>query len=93
MVSEEMTSDVSIIGAGPAGSCAAWETMRMNSNLSVSIFEEHHQIGKPQHCSGLLAIEGLQKLGVEIGKIKQKLAHNTVQRAKFVSPSHYSFGI
>ena len=43
MSSFNYDSDLAIVGAGPAGSCAAWESLQHNSELSVSIFEEHKE--------------------------------------------------
>ena len=79
-------SDISIIGAGPTGSLAALESLR--NNINVSIFEEHHQIGKPPHCSGLISLEGFRDLGVNLQRIKRTLGYNTIRRAKFVSPNY-----
>jgi digeranylgeranylglycerophospholipid reductase len=56
-------ADALVIGAGPAGLIAA-RTIAEHS-FSVTVFEEHEQVGIPNHCAGLLSIEGLQRLGVE----------------------------
>lgn len=56
-------ADALVIGAGPAGLIAA-RTIAEH-DFSVTVFEEHEQIGVPNHCAGLLSIEGLQRLGVE----------------------------
>ncbi|MCX6643173.1 MAG: NAD(P)/FAD-dependent oxidoreductase [Candidatus Bathyarchaeota archaeon] len=56
-------ADALVIGAGPAGLIAA-RTIAEHS-FSVTVFEEHEQVGVPNHCAGLLSIEGLQRLGVE----------------------------
>ena len=86
-------SDVTIIGAGPSGSLAALESKRNNSKVSVSIFEEHFQVGHPPHCSGLISLEGFQNLGVNLKKIKRDLGYNMIRRAKFFSPNFKSFEI
>jgi geranylgeranyl reductase family protein len=48
-----MVYDVIIIGAGPAGSAAAFECAR--SGLSTLCIEEHGTIGYPVQCAGLLS--------------------------------------
>ncbi|MFX1516947.1 MAG: geranylgeranyl reductase family protein [Promethearchaeota archaeon] len=89
----KLNNDLVIVGAGPAGSCAAWESLRNKSDLSVSIFEEHNEIGRPLHCSGLIALDGLQNLGVNLDKIGERIDHNKIRRAKFVAPNLGSFEI
>ena len=84
-------SDISIIGAGPTGSLAAWDSLR--NNIEVSIFEEHHEIGKPPHCSGLISLEGFRDLGVNLHRISRNLGYNTIKRAKFVGPNYNSIEI
>ena len=93
MSSLNFNSDLAIIGAGPAGSCAAWESLQYKSNLSVSIFEEHNEIGKPLHCSGLVALNGLQDLGINLARIGERISYNKIRRAKFVAPNLGSFEI
>jgi len=48
-----MSYDVIVIGAGPAGSAAAFECAR--SGLSTLCIEEHGTIGYPVQCAGLLS--------------------------------------
>ena len=81
MLNKNTESDITVIGAGPAGSCAAWEALKGGLEKSVSIIEEHHQIGKPVHCSGLIALDGLQKLDLNMGEIEQKICQNKIKRA------------
>ena len=56
-------ADALVIGAGPAGLIAA-RTIAEHS-FSVTVFEEHEQVGIPNHCAGLLSIDGLHRLGLE----------------------------
>lgn len=48
-----MSYDVIVIGAGPAGSAAAFECAQ--SGLSTLCIEEHGTIGYPVQCAGLLS--------------------------------------
>jgi flavin-dependent dehydrogenase len=45
--------DVIIAGAGPAGLHAAYHCERLG--LDVLVLEEHKQVGRPSHCSGLIS--------------------------------------
>ncbi|MHA1976304.1 MAG: geranylgeranyl reductase family protein [Candidatus Hodarchaeales archaeon] len=85
--------DLAIIGAGPSGSLAGKQAARNNTELSIAIFEEHKQIGKPTHCSGLLALEGLLKLGIRNDVIRKTLMINEIKRARFYAPNNHSFQI
>ena len=58
-----MKTEAAIIGGGPAGLIAARELARLG--LETTLFEEHYHIGEPNHCAGILSVEGLQRLGVE----------------------------
>jgi geranylgeranyl reductase family protein len=93
MSSLNYDSDLAIVGAGPAGSCAAWESLKHNSDLSVSIFEEHRNIGSPLHCSGLVALDGIQELGVNVTEVGEKITYNKIKRARFIAPNLGSFEI
>ncbi len=60
-------ASVSVIGAGPAGSYAAY--LLAKKGFDVSVFEEHPVIGEPVACTGVIAadvISGLLKLPDEI---------------------------
>ncbi len=70
-----------MIGAGPAGLIAA-RTIAEH-NFSVTVFEEHEQIGVPNHCAGLLSIEGLKRLGVEPDS---SYIQNTISGGRIYSP-------
>jgi digeranylgeranylglycerophospholipid reductase len=91
LVIDEVDSDMSIIGSGPSGSLAAWESVKKKSK--VAVFEEHHQVGRPPHCSGLISLEGLRDLGVSLQRIKRNLGYNTIRRALFVGPNSNSVEI
>ena len=48
------SADIAIVGCGVSGASAAIAAARRG--LSVSIFEEHEQVGEPSHCSGHVGI-------------------------------------
>ncbi|MFX1546899.1 MAG: NAD(P)/FAD-dependent oxidoreductase [Promethearchaeota archaeon] len=88
MVNEELNCDIAIIGAGPAGSLAAWQAAQDKSEISICVFEEHPQIGWPPHCSGLVSWEGFLNLGLKKSDLNNRLIQNTIRRAKFISPDN-----
>jgi digeranylgeranylglycerophospholipid reductase len=51
---------VLIIGAGPIG-CLLGEKLS-SQNIPVTIFEENKNIGKPDHCAGLVNIKNINKI-------------------------------
>ncbi|HUS78922.1 MAG TPA: NAD(P)/FAD-dependent oxidoreductase [Patescibacteria group bacterium] len=55
--------EVAIVGAGPSGLIAARDLARLG--VSVTVYEEHTAIGEPNHCAGILSVEGLERLDVE----------------------------
>jgi geranylgeranyl reductase family protein len=55
--------EVAVVGGGPAGLIAARELA--SKGVQVKVFEEHPQIGTPNHCAGILSVEGLKRIGVE----------------------------
>ncbi len=74
-----MTS-ISIIGAGPAGSYAAY--LLAKKGFDVSVFEEHPVIGEPVACTGVIAsdvISGLLNLPDEV-------IVNRVEKARIIAP-------
>ncbi len=58
-----MRTEAAIVGAGPVGLVAARELARMG--FEVRVYEEHPVIGEPNHCAGILSVEGLKRLGVD----------------------------
>lgn len=51
---------IHIVGAGPTGGAAAISALR--SGFSVTMSEDHKEIGIPTHCSGLFSRDGLESL-------------------------------
>lgn len=56
--------DVAIIGAGPAGTYAAYSAAK--AGLSAAVFEEHEKIGEPVHCGECLSLLATQRLGLQL---------------------------
>lgn len=74
--------DILVVGAGCAGSLAAYEAA--GKGFSVGLLEEHPQIGIPSHCSGVVSLKGLQLIGVEP---RQEFVQRKVVGARIYSPS------
>ena len=58
-----MRTEATVVGAGPAGLIAARDLAKRG--VEVRIFEEHPVIGEPNHCAGILSVEGLKRLGID----------------------------
>lgn len=54
--------DVIVVGGGPAGLRAA--TLLRAQGWDVAVFEEHNEPGQPVHCTGVLASEAFDELGI-----------------------------
>ena len=69
--------ELAVIGGGPAGLIAAREAAR--KGVEVAVFEEHHEIGEPERCAGLLSLSGLRKIKVSpYGKHLQNLVRGAM---------------
>lgn len=73
--------DAVVIGGGPAGLIYAETLARLGH--TVTVFEEHSKIGKPDHCAGLLSFSGLEKIRI---KPPKNAIQNIVYGAKIYSP-------
>jgi geranylgeranyl reductase family protein len=73
------------VGGGPAGLLAASKIAE--SGHQVLVLEEHPEIGKPDHCAGLLSSSGLKSLGL---KPPDDVVQNTVTGARIHAPSGHS---
>jgi len=72
---------VGIIGAGPAGLQTA---IRLREEGFESIvIEEHNTVGVPDHCSGLVSVNGLKEMKVNLDNSLQ----NEIYGAKIFSPN------
>ncbi len=56
--------DVAVIGAGPAGTFAAYTAAK--SGLKTAVFEEHEKIGEPVHCGECLSELATKRLGLDL---------------------------
>lgn len=73
--------DVAIVGGGPVGGYIAY--LLAQKGYSTSIIEEHHTIGLPLKCAGLISPRVFD--GIPI--LKEKLIENTIKGAHIHSPS------
>ncbi|HJU60049.1 MAG TPA: NAD(P)/FAD-dependent oxidoreductase [Nitrososphaeraceae archaeon] len=58
----EKKFDSVVVGGSISGLLCAREISR--SGLSVAVLEEDYEIGSPEHCGGLVSLDGLKKLGI-----------------------------
>ena len=56
--------DIAVIGAGPAGTYAAYAAAK--AGAQVGVFEEHEKIGEPVHCGECLSELACKRLGLEL---------------------------
>src|SRR6478735_2782785 len=76
--------DIIVIGAGPAGLHAA--RLLSEHGLDVVVLEEHEAVGRPVHCTGILAREAFDEFGLDRNSIL-----NPLTAARFVSPAGRDF--
>jgi len=81
-------TDITVIGAGPCGSFAAFKAAKLGAN--VTVLEEHEEIGVPTHCTGHISLFGLKTLGLHLPK---NMVQNMFRSAIFYSPSGKNFSV
>ena len=72
--------DVTIVGGGPGGLCAAARLARLGHD--VALLEEHAAFGDPVHCTGVLAADAFAELD-----LSRDVILNALGTARFHSPS------
>src|SRR5918993_860362 len=78
--------DVIVIGGGPAGLMAA-RTLAENGH-DVVVLEEHAEIGRPVHCTGLIGLEAFDELDLPRDTILR-----VIKSATFHAPSGVSIAL
>lgn len=73
---------VTVIGGGSAGLRLARKLAERK--VSVTVLEDHKEIGIPEHCSGLISAKNTKELGFDIS---QSLTNN-IKGAKLFSPNN-----
>jgi len=81
--------DVAVVGAGPCGLFSAL-TLRKLGVEKVVVFEEHGEVGAPQHCAGHVGIQGLNRLGL---RLPRRIVENEIKGAVFYSPFGRQFAV
>ena len=74
--------DVLVAGGSVAGLLTARELA--SRGISVVVVEEHHEIGTPEHCGGMVSAQGLNKLGI---MPDSNVFQNFVTKTIITSPS------
>ncbi len=72
---------ISIIGAGPAGSYAAY--LLAKQGHEVHVYEEHPKIGKPVQCTGIVT-SSIK----DIIEMKKEFIANTIDTARIYAPNN-----
>ncbi|MHA1744256.1 MAG: geranylgeranyl reductase family protein [Candidatus Heimdallarchaeota archaeon] len=85
-----MENRIAVIGAGPVGSLAAMHALGKEN--TVLLFDRREMIGEPDHCAGLLSIDGLTKLGLD-NLPATVIQNRKIRKAKFYSPGGFSFEV
>ncbi len=75
--------DVIVAGGSVSGLIAAREAAR--NDCSVAVLEEDSEIGTPEHCGGLVSMEGMKNLGIVPDA--SAIENNRIKHAKILSPS------
>ena len=74
--------DVVVAGGSISGLLAAREAAR--AGMSVVAVEEDAEIGTPEHCGGLVSMEGIRNLGI----IPDAIENSRIKKARILSPSN-----
>jgi geranylgeranyl reductase family protein len=74
--------DIVVAGGSISGLLAAREAAR--AGMSVAVVEEDAEIGTPEHCGGLVSMEGIRNLGI----IPDAIENSKIKKARILSPSN-----
>jgi digeranylgeranylglycerophospholipid reductase len=77
-----LKAEAAIIGGGPAGLITAREIAKRG--YETHVFERNPGIGVPNHCAGLISIEGLKGIGIKSFK---DFTQHEVRGVKLFSPN------
>ncbi len=58
-----MIFDIAVVGAGPSG--LIFVKKLLGNGLNIIMFEEHSEIGVPNHCTGIVSIRGINSLRID----------------------------
>jgi len=87
MTQKNQTVDAAIIGGGPVGSYTALQLAKRG--IQTTVFEEHAQIGVPNHCAGHISIRSLKTMNLY--PLPTGIVENTFRVANFYSPQGTKF--
>lgn len=76
--------DIAVVGGSVSGGAAAFTAA--GRNASVALFEEHRDLGYPNHCPGHISVAGLRRVGI---KLPKQLLENEIFGGRFYSPGGY----
>jgi len=79
-MSPPMTYDALVVGGGPGGLYAAWRLAR--EGFRVVVCEEHHAVGVPVHCTGVLGADSFEEF-----ELPRETVLNPLRTIRFVSPT------
>jgi digeranylgeranylglycerophospholipid reductase len=81
--------EIIVVGGGPVG-CYAAENLA-KQGVTVTVFEEHPEIGLPSHCAGHISIRSLRTIGLY--PLPKGLVENTFCAANFYSSVGSKFSL